>query len=297
MWRHDDGEVQVLLVHRPRYDDWSLPKGKLRRREHPIIAACREVREETGLHASVGARLPTAYYMTRSGTTRSGTTRSGTTRSGTNRAGADEVGKVVEYWAMTVVADGGFTPGAEIDELAWLTVDRALARLSYEHDVPVLNGFAELSPLSPPVLLLRHASAGERDEWSGPDAERPLDRAGLARAEEMAPILRCFDPVRLVSGPPLRCTQTLAPLAAATGLAIEVDAVFDESADALAAAGRLRDLGGRTGRAVVCSQGRLIPPVLAALTGADPEPYRTRKGTGWVLSFLGDDLAALDELA
>ncbi|MGE5829369.1 MAG: NUDIX hydrolase, partial [Micromonosporaceae bacterium] len=107
--------VEVALVHRPRYDDWSLPKGKLRRREHPLVAACREVLEETGVRPAAGPRLPSTSYPV--------------------RLNGQTVQKHVDYWAMMMIAEGGFTPGAEVDAVQWLPVPDALDRLSYKHDV------------------------------------------------------------------------------------------------------------------------------------------------------------------
>jgi 8-oxo-dGTP diphosphatase len=277
VWRAvERNGTEVLLVHRPRYDDWSLPKGKLKRGEHPIVGACREVHEETAVEAGIAARLPTVSYTT--------------------HIGAQPAPKVVDYWAMTVVADTGFTPGTEIDAIGWLDVDRALHRLSYGHDRSVLAAFAELPALTAPVVLVRHASAGDRQTWTGPDGERPLDPDGGARARELARILRCFHPTRLVSATPVRCRQTLVPLAEATGRRVEVDAVFDESADPALAARRLRRLGRGSGCTVVCSQRVVIPGALADLTGTRPDAYATPKGAGWVLSFAGEHLALLDPL-
>jgi len=285
VWRPGPpGGREIVLVHRPRFDDWSLPKGKLKRGEHPLPAACREVSEETGVRPSVGPRLPTVSYSV--------------------WARDALVDKVVDYWAMSVAADGGFTAGAEVDALAWLPADQALDRLSYAHDLRVVATFAELPPLRPPIVLVRHASAGEPGSWPGPDTDRPLDPSGLARAEDLAELLRCFTPARLISASPRRCAQTLETLAARVDLPIEVDPVFDESEDPGFATKRLQALAmelespAGSGSTVVCSQGGLIPPVIAGLTGGSPASYRTPKGTGWVLSFTDNAvLAAADELA
>jgi 8-oxo-dGTP diphosphatase len=274
VWR--PGGPEVLLVHRPKYDDWTLPKGKLRRGEHPIVAACREVREETAVDPRVMVRLPTVSYVT--------------------RVGGQPAPKVVDYWTMTVVADTGFTPGAEIDDIRWLPVEPALRRLSYDHDISVLSAFAALPSLSAPVVLLRHASAGDRQTWTGRDADRPLDAAGTARAKELASILRCFHPLRLICAEPLRCRQTLAPLAEATGVPVELDRVFDEASNPRAAARRLRELGRGPGCTVVCSQRKVLPATIADLAGAEVGAYATAKGNGWVLTFDGERLAIVDEL-
>jgi 8-oxo-dGTP diphosphatase len=109
----------VVLVHRPRYDDWSLPKGKVDPGESDEQAALREVREETSIEASIGAELPTTTYLDRSGKH-----------------------KRVRYWAMTPSV-GDALGANEVDEAAWLPLDEARARLSYPHDVAVLDALAE----------------------------------------------------------------------------------------------------------------------------------------------------------
>jgi 8-oxo-dGTP diphosphatase len=142
---------QILLVHRPRRDDWSLPKGKLKRAEHPLTGAVREVREETGVTGRPGARLPTTSYDVWSG----------------DRL----VPKLVDYWAMSARNIETYIPNDEVDEIAWLPVPHALERLSYAHDRRVVTAFGALPPASPPVVLVRHAWAGERHAWAGPDQE------------------------------------------------------------------------------------------------------------------------------
>lgn len=276
VWRTGPaGGIEVLLVHRPRFDDWTLPKGKRKRAEHPIRAAVREVHEETGVRAGVGPRLPSVHYDVWSGT--------------------ELVEKVVDYWAMTVRGDDGFTANAEVDERSWLPLEAARKRVTYPHDQRVLTAFVALKPpLATPVVLVRHATAGSRKAWAGPDAQRPLDAAGRERAVALADLLACFAPVRVVSATPERCVQTVAPLATALGLPVDVDKTFDEAADPRRAADALSTPA--EGPIVVCSQGGLIGPILARYTG-EAKPPPTEKGTGWVLSFSPKGLATLDALA
>jgi 8-oxo-dGTP pyrophosphatase MutT (NUDIX family) len=119
VWRRDgDGPVRVLVVHRPRYDDWSLPKGKADAGESDAECALREVEEETGLTCRLGAELPCTSYRDNKGRP-----------------------KTVRYWAMVPVRDGGFTPNSEIDEIRWLPVAEAVKLLSYDHDRPVVQAF------------------------------------------------------------------------------------------------------------------------------------------------------------
>jgi 8-oxo-(d)GTP phosphatase len=266
--------TEVVLVHRPRYDDWSLPKGKLGRGEHALLAAIREVHEETGARAVPRLRLPSTRYLT----------------------SVPGVEKVVEYWAMECRAVDGFTPNEEVDEVRWVPVAEAAGLLTYAHDRGVLAAYPRLARVDGVVVLVRHAYAGERADWTGNDLRRPLDEVGRATAEQLAPLLAAYEPTRLVSARPDRCVQSLQPLARVTGLPIEIDDQFDESADAAAAATVIRATAQRGGVTVVCSQGGLIPDVVGGLSGRTAETYRTPKGSGWVLGFAGTEFVNADRL-
>lgn len=141
LWRGPRARREVALVHRPRYDDWTLPKGKLKRDESPLVAAVREVWEETGVRVSLGTRLPTVSYAT--------------------PRGRGTAPKTVDYWSMTVVQDNVFRAGAETDDLAWLPIPAALRQLSYARDVTVLSAFSAQPALRPPIVLLAAASTAE----------------------------------------------------------------------------------------------------------------------------------------
>ena len=115
VWRRGPAGIEILLVHRPKYDDWSLPKGKLDPGETSEAAALREVKEETGLRCSLGEELPPVTYTDRHG-----------------RA------KVVRYWVMQPKS-GRFRPNDEVDEVRWAPVEEAARLLSYERDIEVLQ--------------------------------------------------------------------------------------------------------------------------------------------------------------
>ncbi len=272
IWRQGP---EILVVHRPRYDDWSLPKGKLKRGEHPVTAAVREVREETGALGAPQVRLPTVRYLT----------------------GVPGVEKEVDYWSMRCRVDDGHEPDDEVDAVDWVPLSGARDVLTYAHDRGVVAAFAALPPITGVVVLIRHAYAGDRANWSGPDEERPLDDGGRRDAANAAPVLASFAPERVVSAPALRCRETVAPLADATGLPVVVDGRLAESGDVDEAADALRALAAQVSAAVVCSQGELMRPLLARLRGNAAIEPETPKGAAWVLAYASDgQLAALDAL-
>jgi 8-oxo-(d)GTP phosphatase len=246
LWRAgDDGSVETAVVHRPKYDDWSLPKGKPEAGEHLLETAVREVAEETGMSAVVGRRSVRTTYPVVEGT------------------------KQVDYWLMRD-AGGQFTAEHEVDELRWLSVDDATALVSHEHDRGVLADLARTDvPREPTLLLVRHASAGNRSDWDGPDELRPLDRKGRDQARRLTEVLPFFAPTAILTAERTRCRQTVEPLAHRLDLDVEPLPELGEeefSADpelGLAAIDRFLTAG--SGVTVVCSQGGAIPSVLMAL--------------------------------
>ncbi|MGY1760322.1 NUDIX domain-containing protein [Geodermatophilus sp. SYSU D00779] len=271
LWRPaDGGGLETALVHRPKYDDWSLPKGKPDEGEHLLETAVREVAEETGLDVVVGRRSVRTEYEVPEGPKR------------------------VDYWLMRVVG-GEFEPNDEVDELRWLPVEDACALVSHAHDRAVLADLARTDvPRQPSLLLVRHAKAGSKSDWDGPDELRPLDGKGRRQAARLARVLPLFAPVELLTAERVRCRQTLEPLAARLGQGIgslpqlgEEEYAADPQA-ALVAVERLLGPREEPGVAVVCSQGGAIPSVLAALgvrfagvPGTLHPP--AAKGSTWVL--------------
>jgi 8-oxo-dGTP diphosphatase len=117
VWRRSgDGDAEVVVVHRPRYDDWSLPKGKLDHDERWEDAALREVQEEVGLRCTLGDELPPVAYRDNKGRE-----------------------KVVRYWLMEPLDGGAFEPNDEVDEMRWLDLQAATALLSYPHDAELVR--------------------------------------------------------------------------------------------------------------------------------------------------------------
>ena len=275
--------IEVCLVHRPRYDDWTLPKGKLEHGEHPLRAALREVEEETGLRAVVGRRLAAQEYA----------------------LGEDR--KHVDYWEMTP-AGGEFTADDEVDALQWTVPEQAAELLSYPRDREFVLEFAAEPAPTAVLLLVRHAKAGSRSAWKGEDLERPLDRTGRAQAAGLRTALRWFAPTAVAAAEPVRCVDTVAPLAADLGVEVTVEPTLSEEAyvkDPAAGLDRVLGIAAAGGRSVLCSQGGVIPDLLGTLAGEHGVRLGTRAGrkipsrksSAWALSFVDGRLVAADYYA
>lgn len=272
------GAVEVAVVHRPRYNDWSWPKGKPVPGEALPATAVREVAEETGYSAVLGPKLGSTYYPVTAGS------------------------KVAHYWAAHATG-GCFEPSAEVDELRWLPPAEAARLLSYPHDHTLLARLRLAITVTGTVLLVRHAKAGKREEWDDDDALRPLTTAGRRQAEALRGLLPLFGPQRVHSVPLLRCRQTLDGLAADLGVPVIEEPLLSEAAfaaDPQAALDRLIEITPGPGPAVLCSQGGVIPDAVrrlaraSSLELADPPP--SRKGSFWGL-FFDSSPAALPLLA
>ncbi len=269
VWRPAAGGgsgIEVALVHRPRHDDWSLPKGHVDAGEHALTAAVREVREETGLEVVAGRRGLTTRYE------------------------VDGAPKRVDYWVMRYAA-GSFVPNDECDGLRWLSPDDAAELVTHELDRTVITDAARTDlPRELSLLLVRHGRAGDRESFDGPDDLRPLDDRGRRQARELAEVLAHFAPATVAAAPPLRCRQTVAPLAERLELELAGEHRLGEEGfadDPPAGLARVEELLAAPGVAVVCSQGGVIPTVLQALgvhghgvTGLLPP---AAKGSVWAL--------------
>ena len=277
------GESEVLLVHRPAYDDWSLPKGKSEPGEHILLTAVREVQEETSIRPVLGPRLPTVEYISWGRPKR------------------------VSYW--TAFSTEEAAPGQEIDAISWLPLAQARKQLADTHDDPVLSALRPLPTV--PLIVARHASAGRKADWPGDDSARPLDPAGEADARDLAGLLACFAPqAQVISSPALRCTDTVRPYTGKFGGTVEAEAC-------LMPFGRAPDFSSRTAQAdalrhllsalvaqrrpvVLCLHRENLPEVLgevcAALgaPAAVPADPALPKGGFWVAHATTEGLAALE---
>ncbi|MBA8823195.1 8-oxo-dGTP diphosphatase [Saccharopolyspora lacisalsi] len=289
VWRaRTDGVPEIALVHRPHYDDWSLPKGKLDPGETVAHTAAREVTEETGLTCVLSRYLRRITY----------------------RVPVDDgwSAKFVDYFCAHV-REGTFVANDEVDELRWMTTDKAREQLTHAHDGMVLDAFDELPTDVVTLLLVRHAKAGKSSEFSGEDALRPLSEAGVRQQRALRTLLPLFGPQRVHSAPLVRCERTVEPVAEDLGADIGPEPLLTEQEywqDPPAAVDRLLRIASSPGTALVCSQGDVIPDLvrrLASAAGLVLEEIPAKKASVWTLTLRADSdsgtglrLAAADYL-
>ena len=250
--------TEVLLVHRPRYDDWSLPKGKANTHEHLTLTAVREVLEETGVTVALRRPLPQRHYD------------------------VDGVPKVVHYWRAVVVAEQPFTPNDEVDAIAWLPVDDAASRVTHPDDSALVKLANDVA--GTPFVVLRHGTAVKRADWDGDDVDRPLDLAGVEQSERLVDRLAAYGIQRVHTSAARRCADTVRPYSLDAGLPLVAEPALTEEgyqSDATAAFERADELLAEAWRSqeatVLCGHRPYLPELVdrfvaqcEAAPGAEP---------------------------
>jgi 8-oxo-dGTP pyrophosphatase MutT (NUDIX family)/phosphohistidine phosphatase SixA len=253
------GRVKVLLVFRTQHRDVSLPKGKVDPGETLPETAVREIAEETGLSIALGPPLGVVEYVMPNGRD-----------------------KVVYYWSAEVsklaIANSTFASNDEIESLHWVTLDEARTRLTYPHDVDIVERFAELYEQGRArtfaIIALRHGKAVPPESWDGQDATRPLLERGVDQAASIAHGIAAYRPAKLYSSDAVRCVSTIAPTARVTGLEVHPTPVISQDEYRSGGAEVRQFVAKRLGKAttaVLCSHGPVLPQIIAAvveLTGS-----------------------------
>ena len=250
IWRRNsDKEIEVAVVHRPRYDDWSLPKGKLEEGEPLIACAYREAEEETGLDFAFGPFIGDIEYPTVDGLKR------------------------VSYWSARYIhQDRAFVANNEVDRLEWWPADVALEKLSRDSDVEILGKFLNIPFEATPLVLLRHAKALAREEWQGEDEDRPLDNTGQIQAKRMHSIYQVFDIKKIITSDAVRCYDTIIGLSRVLNIEPTItnavsEYVYKKNKDkSLDFVRQVADAVGESKAAtLLCSHNPVLPRMLAKL--------------------------------
>jgi 8-oxo-dGTP pyrophosphatase MutT (NUDIX family)/phosphohistidine phosphatase SixA len=244
---HPTRGTEVVLIHRKRYDDWTLPKGKLEAGESLPACAVREVLEETGVSIRLGAPLDQMTYDTGKGFKR------------------------VDWWSGSVVKAVKRAPDAEVDVVSWLPLRAALSRLTFEHDQFLVRQQME-QPVTTPLIIVRHAKAMDRKDWSKKDTARPVNSRGRRQSRLLIPMLEAYGAARLVSSTSARCLSTVMPYAHHRELRVETYGQLSEEEGSHDAKGVARLVNRIRNQAAadreptaICVHRPVLPHVLEAL--------------------------------
>lgn len=269
VWRKVGSTLEVLLIHRPSYDDWSWPKGKPFKGETMPACAIREVKEETGYEVAIGMPLPAVRYSL-----------------------ADGRRKINRYWAAhlsvptdLVDARPKVTPAppTEVDQVRWVDAVTALKMLTRRTDREPLKALLDLyadDQLSTwAVLLTRHGTAKKRSAWNGDENTRPLTKVGERQAERLIPLFSAYGVRHVSTSPWRRCAATVEPFTRAAGLQLHELESLTEAA-ALSNPDPVRKfltkaLRKRDGNTMICTHRPVLPIVLDTLK--ERAPYRVQE--------------------
>lgn len=279
VWRKSkEKKIEIAVIHRPKYNDWTIPKGKVELSESSIACAYREVIEETSIETEFGMYLGEVKYQSLDGP------------------------KQVSFWSAQVVKENTFTPNSEVDEIKWVEAAKAAKFLSLESDKEILSKFNKLKYESKPLVLLRHAKALSRDEWQGDDDDRPLDSLGQMQAKRLLSIYQAFNLEQIHTSDAIRCYDTVEPMAKALGLRLEVSNNLSESAfkkDKEDAFDYARDLIKSDKRALLCSHNPILPKVLNKLTkksDVESDEEKLYPADAWVIHRIGKEVIQIDRI-
>ena len=280
VWRRDiEGEVEVLLVHRPRYDDWSLPKGKLEDGEALISCAYREVLEETGLSIKLGPYVGSVEYYVPDGL------------------------KNVAYWSASLVDDNSaFHPNEEVDQIIWLDLQSAAFKATRDSDRYILERFGATPFDSSALIMLRHAKALERTEWQGEDEDRPLEQLGQQQARRMLSLYQVYGLTQIHTSDAVRCHDTVEQMAKALDLSLTITNKVSEytwKKNKEKAIDYAKELIKENEPIVLCSHNPVLPRMMEKLTKKIDFDYPSNKlepGDSWILHHNKKEVVQIDRL-
>jgi 8-oxo-dGTP diphosphatase len=279
LWRKGEKKkIEVLIIHRPKYDDWTFPKGKAEIGEPLIACAYREVLEETNIETAFGPYLGEVEYLTNDGK------------------------KKVSFWSAKVIKEKEFNSNAEVDQLKWVEVTKVKELLTLDTDRKILEQFLRIEPDTKPLVLLRHAKAVTRDEWQGEDDDRPLDSYGQNQAKRLLAMYQVFNLEQIHSSDAVRCYDTVVAIAKGLSIKLEVTGKLSESTfkkDKEKAFDYAKDLMKLNESVLLCSHNPILPKMLNKLTKkseVDADEGKLLPADGWVIHRIGKEVIQIDRI-
>ena len=278
VWRNQNGQTEIAIIHRPKYDDWSFPKGKAEIGESLIACAHREVLEETNIQTEFGAFLGDVEYLTPDGKKR------------------------VSFWAAKAINQIDFNPNSEVDQLSWVNVKKIKELLTLDTDKKILAQFVKLDFDTKPFILLRHAKAVTREEWQGDDDDRPLDSLGQNQANRLLAIYQVYNIEQIHTSDAIRCYDTVDPMVKGLGIRLEVTGKLSESTykkDKEKAFDYAKDLIKEDARILLCSHNPILPKMFNKLTkklDVDADEGKLSPADAWVIHRNGKEIIQIDRI-
>jgi phosphohistidine phosphatase SixA/8-oxo-dGTP pyrophosphatase MutT (NUDIX family) len=281
LWRETtERTIEIALIHRPKYDDWTLPKGKIEEGETALQCAYRELIEETGIAASFTRQLGTVEY--------------------------EESGqrKRVIFWAAQCALDASqFIANEEVDQLEWLSPELALSKATHESDQEMIENFLSQSPRTDTLIILRHTKALERGDWDEEDSQRTLDELGFDQAQLLIKHLQPFAIEEIYTSDFTRCVQTVTPLAHSRGLSITQVPSLNEytfNEDPLRAVSSANALKQDEKNILICSHNPVIPTMLRGILNTklkNKDLIKLEPGDAWIVHRVQGEIVGLDYLS
>ena len=281
LWREtQERTIEIALIHRPRYDDWTLPKGKIEEGETALQCAYRELVEETGIKASFTRQLGSIDYV------------------------ENGEGKRVIFWAAHCALNAStFIANEEVDQLRWLPCEEAMELSTYQSDREMIANFQSQEQRTDTLIILRHAKALERGDWDEPDSQRTLNEVGFDQAQLLIKHLEPFAIDEVYTSDYTRCVQTVTPLAHTRGLSITGvpslnEQIFEEDPSrAVAFANALKQ---DEKNIVICSHNPVIPTMLRGILNTklkNKDLIKLEPGDAWIVHRVKGEIVGLDYLS